>query len=451
MTPGKLFIVWMMASASATTPLIGFLLYPYGLTYMIAAVVIAWIIGAIPAGLFSEMGREVPLSALVVSRKTFGWDGSLLFSALFTIVNLGWFALNTDVGASILPSITHTSSYLWDVMIGGIQIVLVLFGMKWLEIFYRYTIGILIVCYLALTIYLITHFALHYPRQTGPMNWGLALTTVLTFSLLAWTYKLSTTSRFAVSSAKTGGRKASYFLLPSIGIIASVLIMGVLGAYSQQATGNWNIALLRAHITGWGAIAAIGASLAVIHTNAMNLYPSTVDLLVVLNIVHRKMRWEQPIATIILGVGGTALAMAGIVSHVSTLLNDAGDVIIAFTFVMLVDWLYVQKRATKAAAFFQPPTDLKTAPTRGSPRNPLRDYSRACVARRPSPRLPRCAGVRRLTALPPGGRRRRSGAVGGGLGCEYHRRREGDRAGPVHPGPDRTGTLGDEHQGEART
>jgi purine-cytosine permease-like protein len=360
MTPGKMFIVWMMASASATTPLIGFLLYPYGLTYMISAIVIAWIIAAIPAGLFSEMGREVPLSALVVSRKTFGWDGSLLFSALFTVVNLGWFGLNTDVGASILSSITHSSSYLWDVIIGGIQIVLVLFGMKWLEIFYRYTIGILVVCYLALTIYLVTHYTLHYPHQTKPMNWGLALTTVLTFSLLAWTYKLSTTSRFAVSSERTGGRRASYFLLPSIGIIASVLIMGVLGAYSQQATGNWNIALLGAHITGWGAVAAIGASLAVIHTNAMNLYPSTVDLLVVLNNVHRKMRWEQPIATVILGVGGTALAIAGILSHVSTLLNDAGDVIIPFTFVMLVDWLYVQKRRTKAAAFFVPPTDLRS-------------------------------------------------------------------------------------------
>jgi purine-cytosine permease-like protein len=360
MTPGKLFIVWLMASASATTPLIGLLLFHYGLTYLIAAIVVAWVIGFVPAGLFSEMGRQVPLSALVVSRKTFGWDGSLLFSALFSVVNLGWFGLNTDVGASILSSITHSSSYLWDVVIGGVQVVLVLFGMKWLERFYRYTIGILIVCYLALTIYLITHYTLHYPRQTQAMNWGTALTTVLTFSLLAWTYKLSTTSRFAVPSAKTKGTKASFFLLPSIGIMTSVLVMGVLGAYSEQATGNWNIALLGAHISGWGAVAAIGASLAVIHTNAMNLYPSTVDLLVVLNNVHKKMRWEQPLATVILGAGGTLLAIAGILSHVSTLLDDAGDLIIPFTFVMLVDWIYVQKRRTPADAFFVHPAAFES-------------------------------------------------------------------------------------------
>jgi hypothetical protein len=107
MTPGKLFIVWLMASASATTPLIGLLLFHYGLTYLIAAIVVAWVIGFVPAGLFSEMGRQVPLSALVVSRKTFGWDGSLLFSALFSVVNLGWFGLNRDVGG-VHPVVNNT-------------------------------------------------------------------------------------------------------------------------------------------------------------------------------------------------------------------------------------------------------------------------------------------------------------------------------------------------------
>ena len=356
--PWQMFIVWLMASASATTPLIGLLLFKFGLTYVIAAIVVSWLIGFIPAGLFSEMGREVPLSGLVVARKTFGWDGSLLFSVLFSLVNLGWFGLNTEVGASILASITHSSSYLWDVVVGAIQIILVLFGMKWLERFYRYTVLLLIAAYLALTIYLVTHFTLHFPHQTTPINWGTALSTVLTFSILAWTYKLSTTSRFAVPSAKTGGTRASYFLAPSVGIMLAVLLFGVLGAFSNQATGNWNIALLGSSITGWGFVAAVGAALAVIHTNSMNLYPSTVDLLVALNNIRKPHRWEQPVATVGLGVLGTILAIAGILDHVQTLIGDAGDIIIPFTFVILVDWLYVQRRRTPAAAFFVPPRRL---------------------------------------------------------------------------------------------
>jgi purine-cytosine permease-like protein len=357
-TPTKMFIVWLMASASATTPLIGTLLFKFGLTDMIIAIVASWLIGFIPAGLFSEMGREVPLSALVVARKTYGWGGSLLFSVLFSLVNLGWFGLNTEVGAEILAGITHSSVYLWDIVVGGIQVILVLFGMKWLERFYRYTVLLLIAAYLALTIYLVTHFTLHYPGATAQINWGSAFSTVLTFSLLAWTYKLSTTSRFAVPSAKTRGTRASYFLAPSVGIMLAVLLFGVLGAYSNQATGNWNIALLGSSISGWGFVAAIGAALAVIHTNAMNLYPSTVDLLVALNNVRKPAKWEQPIATVALGVLGIILAMAGILDHVQTLISDAGDIIIPFTFVMLVDWLYVQRRRTLASAFFDRPRRL---------------------------------------------------------------------------------------------
>src|ERR1700728_2787017 len=138
----------------------------------------------------------------------------------------------------------------------------------------------------------------------------------------------------------------------------AVLIFGVLGVYSQEAAGAWNIALLGAHISGWGFVAALGAALAVLHTTAMNLSPSTVDLLVALNNVHKPRRLEQPLATVGLGVLGTVLAIAGILNHVQTLISDAGDIIIPFTFVMLVDWLYVQRRRTPAAAFFVQPRRL---------------------------------------------------------------------------------------------
>ena len=127
---------------------------------------------------------------------------------------------------------------------------------------------------------------------------------MLTFSILAWTYKLSTTSRFAVSSAKTGSRKASYFLLPATGIMLAVLVMGVLGALLQPGDRKLeHRATRRAHLR-LGLRADLGAALAVLHTNAMNLYPSTVDLLVVINNVHKPTRWEQPLATVLLGIGG---------------------------------------------------------------------------------------------------------------------------------------------------
>ena len=66
MTATQLFIVWAMASASATTPILGLLLYKMGFTNMIGAIFLAFLIGLVPAGLFSEMGREIPVTALIV-------------------------------------------------------------------------------------------------------------------------------------------------------------------------------------------------------------------------------------------------------------------------------------------------------------------------------------------------------------------------------------------------
>ncbi|NMP22791.1 purine-cytosine permease family protein [Sulfobacillus harzensis] len=358
MSPGKMTVVWLMASASATTPLIGALLFHFGVTDMIFAIVLSWLIGLVPAGLFSEMGREVPLTGLIVARKTYGTSGAFLFSVLFTFVNMGWFGLNTAVAGETLQAITHMSGTLWFWIIGVVQVVLVLFGMKWLEYFYRYTSVVLLVCYGVLAYLLFSRFHVAMPGATAPMAWGTAITTVVTFSILAWTYKVSTVSRFATPASEPKGRTA-FFLAPSVGIMVSVLVMGLMGMYSQQATGNWNLALLGAHAPVWGVIAAVGVALAIIHTNAMNLYPSTVDLLVALNTLRKPSRWEQPIATIILGVLGTVLAILGILNHVQGFLDVIGDVIIPFTFIMLVDWVWVQKKRTPAGEFFERPTTTR--------------------------------------------------------------------------------------------
>ena len=356
-TPGKLLVVWAMTSASATTPLVGALLYPYGLTYMIGAILLTWAIFLIPVGLFSEMGRALPLTALVVARRNFGWSATFALSVLFTFVNMAWFGLNTATGAEVLAALTHMSATPWYWIVGGVDIVLVLFGYKWLEYFYRYTALLLIACYAALTVYLFSHYSLHAPRQTVPMQWGTAVSIVAGFSILAWMYKVSTISRFARPSAP-GERRTAFLLVPGIGIMIPVLLMGVMGAFSNEAIGTWNIAILGAHISGWGAVAAVGAALGVLHTNAMNLYPSTVDLLVAMNTARKPTRWDQPIATVILGVLGTALAQAGILSHAQTFITDVGDVLGPFAFVMVVDWLWGLKDRTNADSYFQRPTGL---------------------------------------------------------------------------------------------
>ena len=185
-----------------------------------------------------------------------------------------------------------------------------------------------------------------------------ALTPILSLSILAWTYKLSTVTRFARPKAAGQRTTPAWFTAASGGIMLAVLVLAVVGMFSQQATHNWNVALLGTRPSWVGTVAAIGVVLAIIHTNAMNLYPSTVDLLVAANTLLAPRRWQQPAGTLVLGFLSTLLAVAGILTHISNFINSIGDALFPFTFVMLVDWLYVQRRATPVDEFFVRPHAL---------------------------------------------------------------------------------------------
>lgn len=81
-----IFIFWAMASASAATPLAGYLLFGVGIPNFLIIVSLATLIGIIPAGLFSEIGRQKPIVSLVQARGTFGYYPANMLSLLYTLL-----------------------------------------------------------------------------------------------------------------------------------------------------------------------------------------------------------------------------------------------------------------------------------------------------------------------------------------------------------------------------
>jgi purine-cytosine permease-like protein len=361
----RVFIFWAMASASALTPILGLLLIKLGITYMLLAMFFGFLIGLIPAGLFAEMGRQIPAPALVVSRKTYGYGTSSALSLLYTFANLGFFGLNDATGGLILAALTHTNALIWFGIMGALQIILVLFGTKWLEFFYRFTSPILIGSYAILTYFLLTSYRINISAlmaPSGSFTWGAAISTVVAFSILGWAYKISTITRFAKPSKQTKGvlSRFSYFTSAPVAIMLPVFMMGVLGLVSQSVAGNWNVAALSfpalSGITGIVVfVASIGAALAIIHTNAMNLYPATADLLASVQSLFKKKTREaiaQPVATAVLGTLGVVLAAIGILNAVSNFLDLLAVIIFPFTFIVLVDWYTNMRYTSKLKDFY---------------------------------------------------------------------------------------------------
>ncbi|MDE2449243.1 MAG: cytosine permease [Gammaproteobacteria bacterium] len=355
MRAGSLFVIWGLASASATTPVIGLVLKGMGLSNFVWVNLLALLIGLLPSMLLAHMGRQVPIISMVMARRTYGIAGAALLSVLYTVVGAGWFGLNTDVGGQILGTIFPGHGMMWYLMLGVIQIALVFFGMEVLEKFYNYTALVFLLCYAVLAYYLFARYPLVMPRQAGVVDWGKDVDLILSFSLLAWAYIFPTVTRFCQppTAAEKPLHRALYMLAPSVGVMAAVIVMGALGLTALRMTGNWNIALLGRSLPVWGEISAIGVILAIAHTNAMNLYPAVTTLLAVNTTGESSHRMLQPSLVIILGIFSTALAVLGILDYIQGFLSLLGSLLFPFTFILVVDWFHGRYYADSVSCFYK--------------------------------------------------------------------------------------------------
>ena len=356
----SLFVIWSLASASATTPVIGLVLKGMGLEQFLWVNVLALLIGLVPSMLLAHMGRQVPIISMVMARRTFGMGGATLLSILYTIVGAGWFGLNTDVGGQILSRLFPGHGMLWYLMLGGLQIALVFFGMDVLEKFYNYTALVFLLCYAVLAYYLFGRYSFVMPRQVGTIAWGKDIDLILSFSLLSWAYIFPTVTRFCPPSTADERplRRAAYMLAPGVGVMTSVVVMGALGLVALGMTGQWNIALLGKHLPVWGEVSAIGVILAIAHTNAMNLYPAVTTLLAVNTSGRTAHRLLQPMLVIILGAFATALAILGILGFIQGFLSALGSLLFPFTFILVVDWFHGRYYADAISSFYATPRRL---------------------------------------------------------------------------------------------
>ena len=351
----SLFVIWGLASASATTPVIGLVLRGMGLSNFFWVIILALLIGLLPSMLLAHMGRQVPIISMVMARRTYGIAGATLLSVLYTVVGAGWFGLNTDVGGQILGTIFPGHGMMWYVILGVIQIALVFFGMEVLEKFYNYTALVFLLCYAVLAYYLFVRYPFVMPRQVGVVEWGKDVDLILSFSLLAWAYIFPTVTRFCPppTPEETPARRAIFMLAPSLGVMAAVLAMGALGLIALRMTGDWNIALLGRSLPVWGEISAIGVILAIAHTNAMNLYPAVTTLLAVNTDGKSANRMLQPALVIILGIFSTVLAVLGILGFIQGFLSVLGSLLFPFTFILVVDWFHGRYYADPVSLFYR--------------------------------------------------------------------------------------------------
>ena len=314
-SPGRIFTIWFAANLTIADYVIGVLcIQSFSLTLYqtIPVLIVGNVLGGLLVGLSAAMGPKLGFPQLFSSRNSFGRKGNYVPGALNWISTVGWFTVNTILGAEalqvILPSFPF---YLAAVILVAVQVLIGIYGHDLIHLFEKWMSVILGVIWLGVFILTIPHLseaAAYVPSggsASAPLLSGIGIALAVSFSyIMSWSPYASDYSRYL--PAGSSRRRVTLFALAG-GAIASFLIeaIGAIVEASTKSSSTQYFSVLNSFAGSFGAIAIIGIVLGAIAANALNIYTNSLSALV---LDVKTKRW----ATVLVGgIVGLALAIWG--------------------------------------------------------------------------------------------------------------------------------------------
>jgi cytosine permease len=330
-----LTLVVMSLSVAIPSLLLGSaLVVGMGLRRAFFATIFGTIVGAPICMLASHVGTRSRLSTAMTLKFAFGSVGSRLISAVIALDMFCWFAVNTEIfGTSlrdVVASIWHTllGKPVLCVVAGIMMTALTIFGYQAVERFAFLAVPSLVIMlftYVAISLFKAPfHEITAAPALGKPMsNW--VATSLVAGTFLSVAVLLPDFTRYAKSVSHTA---ASVFVGLCFGFPPFVLIGAYLTAVSREPDFV-KMMLLR----GWGPAAVVIIVLTCwVHMNSC-LYSASLNLAA---IVPRVSKWQLTVAA---GLGGTFIALFGIVRRYVPFLIILSVVLPPITAVYTADYL----------------------------------------------------------------------------------------------------------------
>lgn len=272
------FTLWLGANLTIADFALGFLPISLGLSwpFTIVAIVVGNLAGSLLVGLCSAMGPTFGLPQLMISRFSFGRVGNLLPAFLNYVSTIGWFTVNTILGALglrvLFPALTFWEGAVILVILQG---VVAIYGHNLIHVYERVMSVVLGVLFAIATVIALTHagtLAAWHPVTSGA--WPLfAIMVASAFSYVgSWApyasdysrYMPPATSRRRVIAAAFAGSFFASAWLELVGAAVAVL--------AGAAAAADPISAFHAVMGGFGAVAVIAIVLGGTAADALNLY-----------------------------------------------------------------------------------------------------------------------------------------------------------------------------------
>jgi NCS1 family nucleobase:cation symporter-1 len=364
--PRDLFGLWFSANAETATWSTGILilaLYGTSLSGAIFGIIAGNLIGYALLGLLSTFGPRWGLPQMMQSRVAFGVYGNIAPATLAFLAGIGWFAVNSVLGAYALGTLLQVAYLPALCIMLAIQVVIVVYGYNMIHLFERVTAFVLTGGFVVLGIVTAkgTHwtapFNSHAPLAQGGETAGIVMAIALSFSyVIGWVPAASDYSRYLPE--RTSPRAIWWWVF--LGGLLPCTVLEVMGAAAVTALPTYNLAALQptAAVTlllGNGVTGSLGLITIMFGTltaNCLNLYSGALSALAA---GVRLRRW---IAALIIGVIGGGFATLGVHPEQTAELYTNFLLLLAawaapWAGVVIAQWWMTRAQAADAALAFR--------------------------------------------------------------------------------------------------
>ena len=294
-TPGRTFTLWFAANLTIADYVIGVLTTEvFGLTLAQSLPVLAIgnLLGGLVLGLSTAMGPKLGYPQMFTSRSSFGRKGNYLPGALNWISTVGWFTVNTILGALAVQAIIPSASFYGAAAaLVIVQVLIAIYGHDFIHLFEKWmsiVLGVIFLVVFLLALPQLSHAASIIPPGGGTSLAFGAFGTVLAVSfsyIMSWSPYASDYSRYLPEGTRR--TRVALFSLAG-GAIASFAIE-VIGAIIGLLTGSSDyFVALRGFSGSIGLVILAALVLGAISANALNIYTNSLSALV---LDVRARRW----------------------------------------------------------------------------------------------------------------------------------------------------------------
>ncbi len=345
---GRVFTLWFAANLTIADYVIGVLsVLAFHLTVLqsVPVLIVGNLLGGLVLGLSAAMGPKLGFPQMFSSRSSFGRRGNYIPGGFNWVSTVGWFTVNTILGAEAIEAIAPSFNfYSATLILVAVQMLIAIYGHDFIHLFEKIMSVVLGILFLGVFLLTIPYLgqALSFVPQGGSAA-GLTLGSAgivfaVSFSyIMSWSPYASDYSRYLPTS--TSAKRVAVFAL--VGGAFGSFAVELLGALVGSVTHSFNyFGSLNTFAGTLGPVAVIAIILGAMAANALNIYTNSLSALV---LDVRAKRWVTVVAGGVIGLALSILGGANFESFYGNFLLVLDYWITPWLAIVLVDYFIIRR------------------------------------------------------------------------------------------------------------